>query len=408
MRLLEYMRLALDEIWQNKMRTFLTLIGIIIGIAAVIVIVVLVQGAQRFFLNEFRKLTPLDIVRVYPRYNSQTKRLRAKLSSDIIEWINQQEQGRVLKIAPRYQRSGVIRYQGSKKNCYIYATTADYYDIYNLELAQGRFLTALDNQQVRETVVLGYQAAKDLFKLSNPLGKKVLLDGTTYTVIGVLKEQPQSMIPASGANRVQVFIPLRVQERLAGIKNRYSLAVQVKSASQAAREEKRLQTLLNLQYGKTNRGDSKFWVRRSLGGLLKQLDIMKLALLILLGGAASITLLVAGIGVMNIMLVIVTERTREIGLRKAIGATKRDILAQFIIEAVLLCLVGGVLGISGGYLISNLIGNLLRNYVDIKIIVPGWAIVVSLLFTTGVGVFFGFYPALKAARKDPVEALRYE
>ena len=408
MRLLEYMRLALDEIWQNKMRTFLTLIGIIIGIAAVIVIVVLVQGAQRFFLDEFRKITPLDIVRVYPRYNSQTKRLRAKLSPATIEWINQQEEGRVTKIAPRYQRSGVLRYQGSQKNCYIYATTADYYDIYNLELAQGRFLTSLDNQQVKEAVVLGYQAAKELFQLNNPVGKKVLLDGTTYTVIGVLKEQPQSMIPASGANRVQVFIPLRVQERLAGIKNRYSLAVQVNSVPQAEIEEKRLQTLLNLQYGKTSKGDSKFWVRRSLGGLLKQLDIMKLALLILLGGAASITLVVAGIGVMNIMLVIVTERTHEIGLRKAIGATNRDILAQFIIEAVLLCVVGGLLGIACGYLMSDLIGRLLQNYIKIQLRVPSWSILLSMLFTTGVGVFFGFYPALKAARKDPVEALRYE
>jgi putative ABC transport system permease protein len=137
-------------------------------------------------------------------------------------------------------------------------------------------------------------------------------------------------------------------------------------------------------------------------------NIIKIVLMLLLGGVASITLLVAGIGVMNIMLVIVAERTREIGLRKALGASRRDILVQFIIEAIILCIVGGILGIVLGYFSSELVLNLANNYIKVDLTVPLWSVLVSLIFTSAVGLFFGIYPAIKASRLDPIEALHYE
>lgn len=141
---------------------------------------------------------------------------------------------------------------------------------------------------------------------------------------------------------------------------------------------------------------------------MQQVNIIKIVLMVLLSGVASLTLLVAGIGVMNIMLVIITERTKEIGLRKALGATKKDILLQFIIESVILCILGGVLGILLGYIGSDLTMDYASKFVNIRVDVPAWAAILSLIFTTVVGLFFGIYPAVKAARLDPIEALHYE
>ncbi len=171
--------------------------------------------------------------------------------------------------------------------------------------------------------------------------------------------------------------------------------------------KRKIEEILNTRHGVTSSGKSKFMLRNFATGI-DMINIIKIVLMLLLGGVASITLLVAGIGVMNIMLVIVAERTREIGLRKALGATRRDILIQFIIESIILCIMGGFIGIILGYLGCELAINLAQEHINISQSVPLWSVLVSLLFTSGVGLFFGVYPAFKSSRLDPIEALHYE
>ncbi len=407
MKLDEYVRLAFYEIWQNKVRTFLTLIGIIIGISAVILIVFLIQGAEDFILAEAEKLAPSDIIRIYPRYNSDTRRYMAKLKEDDIEAIGSLEN---IKIAvPYYQYDNTISYQGVEQDSYFVPTTRGYYDLYDLQIKDGRFLSAEDVNNFAQVVILEAETAKEIFKHENPVGKKVLMYGKTFTVIGLLDELEGSVLDqfSNSSNNIRAFIPISTMERILGIDKEYSLMVQVKDPALLKASVTRVQNLLVKRYGRTVRGRDKFYIR-DLSGDLKMVDTIKIVLMILLSGVASITLLVAGIGVMNIMLVIIAERTKEIGLRKALGATNRDIMIQFVIESIILCLVGGLIGIGVAYLGSAIAKDLIANFVEIKSGVPSWVVILSLAFTTGVGVFFGFYPALKAAKLDPIEALRYE
>ncbi|ACL69017.1 ABC transporter permease [Halothermothrix orenii] len=406
MKLLEYIGLALYEIWHNKVRTFLTLIGVIIGIAAVIVIIFVVQGAERFLLAEVEKIAPSDVIYAYARWDRDTRRPMAGLTLDDIEYIKDRESDMIRAIAPRYYGNSKIRLNGEEKDCNLIASTPSIFDIYDVSIARGRSLTRLDMEELNQVVVLSYDTAEKLFEGVNPVGKKLNLSGLTFTVIGVLEEGEKSIIPTSVTNNT-VFIPFSVFERIFDVHNRFILMARLKDKSLVDTGIKRVQQLLDRRHGMADNGMSKFRVSSWVSGL-KEISIIKTVLIVLLSGVASITLLVAGIGLMNIMLVIVTERTREIGLRKALGATNRDILIQFIIESIVLCIVGGILGVIVGYLGSEVALNIANKYINFSYSVPRWAVLLSLTFTTLVGLFFGIYPAYKAARLNPIEALRYE
>jgi len=406
-RLGEYIRLAFSEIFHNKARTFLTLLGIIIGIAAVIIIIFVVQGAQTYIMSEIEKIAPVDILQVYPDWDPDTGQPLGNITMADVNYLEEQLGNNIKALAPRYWNSGELRYKENSYDCDLIPTTPAFQQLYDLKIEEGRFLSEMDVENFQPVIVLGYETAENLFEEEKAVGKKVRLYGITFTVIGVLPKDYQSPIIPVSTNDNRGFIPISVMERLGGFKDRFSLIVRARNDNLVPHVKQRIIELLNERHSLTTDGRPKFRVY-DMTGDLQILDIIKIVLMVLLGGVASITLLVAGIGVMNIMLVIVAERTKEIGLRKALGATRRDIMIQFIIESVVLCLFGGILGILTGYLGSEFTLNLANRFIDLQAEVPGWAIIISLIFTTGVGLFFGIYPALKAARLDPIVALHYE
>jgi putative ABC transport system permease protein len=404
---MEYFRLALSEIYNNKARTFLTLIGIVIGIATVILIIFVIQGAETYVMSELTKIAPVDIFQVHNRYNSDARRWIGQMNYDDIEAIKEKVGPNLKAIAPRYISSGQLRYEGKEESFNMISTTPDFQDIYGLKTETGRFLTNFDIDNFNNVIVLGHETAKNVFKEQDAVGKKINIDGMTFRVVGVLPKDYESPLFPMTINDNRGFVPITVLERLANVKNRFTLMVRIKNRNQMGYVKSQVENVLNTRHGTTNSGRSKFNIYDMASGL-EMVSIVKIGLMVLLGGVASITLLVAGIGIMNIMLVIVAERTREIGLRKAIGATRRDILSQFIIESIILCIFGGIFGVVLGYFSSELALNIAQNYININLEVPLWSILISLIFTTGVGLFFGIYPALKAARLDPIEALNYE
>ena len=407
MKLFEYIRLSLNEIYYNKARTFLTLIGIIIGIAAVILIIFVVQGAESFVMTELKRVAPVDLFQIYNRYDSQANRWLGQMTFDDIEVIKEKEGSKIRAIAPRYQNNGKLRNKGREEDFNMISTTPGFKEIYGLNLAEGRFLTNSDLENFHQVVVLGHETAKNAFGDTSALGKKITIEGLTFQVIGILSKDYESPILPVSINDNRGFIPMTVLERLYNFKNRFSLLVRVKDRKMMPIVKNNIEEILNTRHGVASSGKSKFMLRNFATGL-DMINIIKIVLMLLLGGVASITLLVAGIGVMNIMLVIVAERTREIGLRKALGATRRDILIQFIIESIILCILGGFIGIILGYLGCEMVVKLAQEHINISQSVPLWSVLVSLLFTSGVGLFFGVYPALKASRLDPIEALHYE
>ncbi len=407
LKLGEYIRLALTEIFHNKIRTFLTLIGIIIGIAAVIVIIFVVQGAEKYVMNELETIIPLDLIQLSGRWDPDTRRMLGNITMDDLDYLEKKLGSEIKAIAPQYRNNGELRYHGNVYDAELIATTPAFQQFYDMKLANGRFLSDLDVDSFNQVIVLGNETAVNLFKEEDAVGKKITLYGITFTVIGVLPEAYQSPMFPSSTNDTRGFIPISSFERLAGMKDRFFVFIRGANKDNLAITQSRIMELLNTRHGMTTDGKSKFRAY-NVSGEMQQVNTIKIVLMILLSGVASITLLVAGIGIMNIMLVIITERTKEIGLRKALGATKKDILLQFIIESIILCILGGVLGILLGYLGSNLTMDYASRFVNIRIDVPSWAAILSLIFTTGVGLFFGIYPAVKAARLDPIEALHYE
>lgn len=404
-KLLEYFKMALFEIWHNKMRTFLTLIGIIIGIGAVIMIASIIQGAETFLIDELEKVAPTDILQVFSRWNPDTRRRYVNLNQDDINFLDQALDNKFTVIAPEDGSNFQLKYRDQELECQGTATTHAYQKIYELRIGQGRFINESDQNNFERVIVLGYRAAENLFKNEEPIGKKVSVYGATFTVVGVLEKDKKSILPVS-LNDGRVFLPLSTFQRLAGDDYGISITAKVPDRSIMKNTVEQVNDLFKKRYGPASNGRLKVMAWDQARDL-DQVDIVKMALAILLIGVAGITLLVAGIGVMNILLVIIAERTREIGIRKALGGTRVDIMVQFLIESIILCLVGGGIGVLVGVFGTNMVFDIANNHFQVQTQIPLWSILLSFFFTTGVGLFFGMYPALKAAKLDPIEALRH-
>lgn len=408
MDFLQTLKIALRALRTNKMRSFLTMLGIIIGIAAVIAMMAVGSGASYVISQQIASIGS-NIILVIPG-STTSGGLRSgtggaqTLTSDDVKAI-MTECPSVEMSAPTVRSSGLAVYGNMNWSTVIMGTTPELFDIREWGVISGRSIGQQDVDGAAKVCLLGQTVAENLFGSADPIGKIIRLKKVPFTVIGILDRKGQS--PQGQDQDDAIFVPLRTAQRnLVRAQNTNTVgAVMVKAKSEAllSKAEEEIQALLNQRHRITGGKDPDFSTR-NLSEILAVAEQSSKAMSLLLGAVASISLIVGGIGIMNIMLVSVTERTREIGIRMAIGARKNDILLQFMTEAVLLTMLGGLIGIVLGAAGATVVSRLLSWPTLISL----QSVTIAFFFSGAVGIFFGFYPARKAAGLNPIDALRYE
>ncbi|WP_276357980.1 ABC transporter permease [Cohnella caldifontis] len=390
MNIAQGVKMALKSILGNKLRSLLTMLGIIIGVTAVIALVALGQGATKSVTEQVQSLgTNLLTVNILGRGSTST--LTEKEATDLgsIEGVQY--------LAPATNSNATVKAGTESVSVGIVGSNSDYLNVREYELASGRFLSQIDLDFYQKIAVLGSETATDLFPLGNPIGQYVQINGSRYKVVGVLASKGSS---TTGSNDEVVMIPLTSAERLFKSKGVRTIYVQVAEKDQIDAVVASLESALSKKF----RGNTNSYRVFNQSDILSTLDSVTGTLSVALGGIAGISLLVGGIGIMNIMLVSVTERTREIGIRKAIGARRKDILIQFLIESMVLSGLGGVLGIGIGIGAARLASKMLKMQVVFSLDI----VLIAFLFSVLIGVIFGMFPANKAAKLKPIDALRFE
>jgi putative ABC transport system permease protein len=406
MDLLSILRIALRALSRNKMRSALTMLGIIIGVGAVIAMVGVGQGASKQVQDQISAMGSNMLFVSSGTVNRGGLRLgwgqTKTLVYDDMKAIVQQAPA-VKEAAPGSQATAQVVFGGDNWFTNIQGTEPQYFDIRSWPMQEGVSFTESDVTSAADVAVVGATVRQNLFGAEDPVGQTVRISNLPFKVVGVLSAKGQSAAMGQDQDDV-IFVPITtLQKKLTGEPwLRYIVVSAVsKDATYAAQEE--ITALLRDRHRIRSGQDDDFMVR-NLADVALLADQSSRVMTMLLASIAGVSLIVGGIGIMNIMLVSVTERTREIGVRMAIGATEEDVQRQFLIEAVVLSLMGGAAGIFFGVGSSLIISKLL----GWAVLVSPLAIVAAVIFSAGVGVFFGFYPARKAARLDPIEALRFE
>ena len=402
---LENWLLALKSLWAHKMRSFLTTLGIIIGVGAVIAVVSVVQGFTTFFTSEIESLGSNSIiVEPYrPPGREGDKLTRVELTWDdgqaLLGTIDAVE-----AIAPVLQRFEKVKYEEQSGDFPVLGTTPIFQDLRNYYVAEGRFFSAIDERERQRVCVIGNGLIKELKLGRRPVGKDLRIGQATFRIIGVM--EPKGQILGQELDKF-LLVPFSTAVGVYGEEagKQIALLVHVTRPELVERAGDDIENVLRMRHRLRSDQPNDFQVATQ-KEFLKTVTKVSDGITYVVAGVVSIALLVGGIGIMNIMLVSVTERTREIGVRKAVGARQRHILSQFMIEAVTLALVGGAVGIALGMAAGAGIAALIPGWPGSH--VPLWAILLSFGFSTAVGLFFGIYPAAKAARLDPIESLRYE
>ena len=402
MLILDLFKMALRSLIANTMRTFLTALGMIIGVASVISMISIGEGARQQTLSTIEKFGT-NIITIKPG-----RKKNRHVSSDTVKTLKLSDAKAIEKniplitgVAAQVYRSAQLKYGSKNTNTTVRGTGEKYLQLSNFTIERGRYFNQEEVRSVRKVAVIGSTVLKNLFGDVNAIGKEIKVDGNNYLVIGST-EQKGALSWFDPDD--QIFIPVTTaQKRLFGIHHIQSIDVQAKQMEDLEIIKKDIDSLLRIRHGIHTDEDSDFHVQNSSQWLNSWGDAAK-TFTYLLGGIAAISLLVGGIGIMNIMLVSITERTKEIGIRIAVGAKKSEIMEQFLIESVLISFIGGGLGILLGIIISRTVSK-----------IGGWDTIVSTQsimlafgFSVGIGIFFGFYPARKAANLNPIDALRYE
>ena len=399
------LRIALRALGRNKLRSFLTMLGIIIGVGAVIAMVAIGEGAKALVREQIASLGT-NVLIIFPGAFTQAGARsgaggRSTLTDGDAKAILDEVPG-VALVSPTLRRNEQVVASNQNWATTIQGVAPELQQIRKWEVEEGRFITQTDVDRVEKIALIGQTVAANLFGNEERLDAVIRVRNIPFRVVGVLAGKGQSN---QGADQDDVvMIPYTtMQKRVLSITYVHSIIVSTVSAERNQAVQENIGPLLRDRHRLQPDQDDDFTVR-NLSDVAEAASSTANVMAVLLGSIASVSLLVGGIGIMNIMLVSVTERTREIGIRMAVGARSRDIMLQFLVEAVVMAAIGGALGILIGIGSSNLIHRLM----NWPILVRPDIVALALLVSGGVGVFFGFYPARKAARLDPIEALRYE
>ena len=389
--------MALRSISANKMRAVLTMLGIIIGVMALVVLVSLVNGATTSVTDKVAELgSSMVSVNIL---DDKGKPVRL---SDLDTWVA--EEPDIGLLAP-YKNSTVVgKHGGNYDSVSVYGTTAAYYDIQGMQLSLGRWLKAADVANHSYVCVINHEAAVELIGFEDCIGQTLTLGGTEFTIIGVLQEDKESLTSMLTAGTMMAYIPYPTLVRLATTVTNDVTSFYV-SAAEGASVQAAEDAIDRILTDRFNQDEEAFLLSTS-AFLEEALNDITSVLSILLGGIAAISLIVGGIGIMNIMMVTVTERTREIGIRKAIGASRGNILIQFLLEAVVLCMMGCGLGIFLSWAILQVVSTVVAS-TGIVFTLDGGIVLLAVVFCFIIGVVFGLYPANKAAKMKPIDALHY-
>ena len=406
---IRYLRVAFISIMAHKMRASLTMLGIVIGVAAVLTTVGIGSGAAAN-ITERIESSGTNLLTVRAGASGGGGSTGSKLTmADAAALSDPAMFPDIATVAPEYSSNATLTVGNNEGSYQVVGTTAAYGAVKNLDLSAGVYLTEDQVAANDRVTVLGATVASDLFGGQDPVGQTVRVDNNLFQVVGVLAETGGG---GFGSSDSQVYVPIGVAQGLlfnaARYRGRYTIStmnVQVADGDHLDAAELQIEQVLRLRHGLGPDDDNDFTI-------LNQADLLQMAsdvsgtLTALLGSIGAVSLLVGGIGIMNIMLVSVTERTREIGLRKAVGAHDSDILLQFLVEALVLCALGGAIGIALSFGAALALGSL--SFMPFSIVIEPWSVLLALAVSTASGFVFGIYPAFRATRLDPIEALRYE
>ncbi len=410
MNIIEQIRSAFSNVFSNKMRTFLTMLGIIIGISSVIMITSVGVGIKTMMDSEFDKLGS-NLIVIYLKGWMNNVKDKDYLTDEDVELIKSHPN--IEYVAPYISSNAEVTLRNqSKLYCSVTGTTAEYRNQGNMDLACGRFLNASDNIGGTRSAVIDEWMAKEMFGYTNVVGKTFRAEFGDYedtlTIVGVLETDEDDMGVVSTHSQGEIFMPIKKvydykdSEDKDIIDNIYA---GVKDTDKLTQTSNEILRLLSISHDNTD-----YYAIESYMDQVKMITKIIDGITAFIGFVAAISLVVGGVGVMNIMLVTVTERTREIGIRKSLGATNGNIRTQFLIEAIILSLTGGLIGVILGYLGSLAIGavvSVLAN-IDFTPVLSLYIITMVVIISSSIGIIFGVYPATKAAKLDPIEALRYE
>lgn len=396
--------MAWSSLIANKMRSLLTMLGIIIGVAAVIALVSIGYGVRQQITESISSLGS-NLLMVYPgapRTPGVRPLAGANKTIKLSDYEAISKMDSVQSASPVAANSYLTVYMSKNWTTTVNGANADFQYVNNWSMKSGRFITDSQIERRERVAVIGATVAKNLFGDEDPIGKDVRIDKNSFKIVGVLDEKGSG---AMGNDQDDIIVVpyTTMMERVMGVDYLRMIYIQAKEGQDLERVQADIENILRVRHGIKNPDLDDFNVN-NMASIMKTVEENTATMTLFLGAVAAISLLVGGIGIMNIMLVSVTERTREIGVRKALGATYRTIITQFLIEAVVISLVGGAIGIIVGIGASQLIGAV----ANIKTVVTTGPILLSFGFSMTIGLVFGLYPARKAAKLNPIDALHYE
>ncbi len=390
MNLKQSFSLALKSLKTSKMRSFLTMLGIIIGVAAVIILTSMVGSMKQLMVDEFESMGT-DLISVSITGRGGNRMVEPEDMEELAE-----ESDNLLAVSPNVTIPAYVKNGNENQSVTCIGTGENYHEINNLEVDSGRYLSYIDVERRQKTCAIGSYVAQSVFQGENPVGQVIKLNGYSFTVVGVMAEKADS---TEGSQDDRIYLPYTVARTLTPMSriSSYSFSAQDKDSVDAAISDIKAALL------KVYQSDDYYSVT-SVSAIMDVMDELTGTLTLILVGIAGISLLVGGIGIMNIMLVSVTERTREIGVRKSLGATPFNILSQFVVEAATTSCCGGALGIAigigGAYLLCSMM--------DMKTVITMFSVFIAFSVSAAIGIAFGYFPAKKAASLNPIDALRHD